>query len=49
MKAICLLALIICTLFLGACDDVPLYEPDRVVTVAKSFSPDCQAPAEKCG
>lgn len=49
MKAICLLALILCALFLGACDDVPLYEPGAVATVANSISPDCQAPAEKCG
>ena len=50
MKRICLAALIVCPLLLGACNDLPRYEPDRVVTVAKSLSPDCQASgAMKCG
>lgn len=49
MKRICLLALLVCPLLFGACNDVPLYESGAVATVANSISPDCRAPAEKCG
>jgi len=50
MKRICLAVLIVCPLLLGACNDVPRYESDRIVTLARSLSPECEAPAgERCG
>ncbi len=49
MKRICLLALLVCPLLFGACNDVPRYASDSIVAGAKSLSPDCPAPVESKG
>ena len=45
IKGLCLLALIVSLLLVGACalvQDVPAYVADEVLQVAKAFSPDCR-------
>ena len=45
MRHVCLLTLIVPLFLLGACaptNDVPRYTADEVITVAKSFRPDCR-------
>lgn len=43
MKHMYLPVLLVPVLLLGACKDVPRYEADEVIMVAKSLSHDCRA------
>ena len=46
-RGLCLLALIVPLLLVGACalvQDVPAYMADEVMQVAEAFSPDCRIP-----